>query len=553
MKFLHHLLCRPILGLILLLGMSSANAVSVNDTKIQSLDVKANGDNMCLTSITPKRNNNPNGPTYDIEKVIFGLMPCDPMNRSGVNQVFSIDEAGFITGGVGGYRYCLALSSKDDSSAKAGDKIIPRKCKPLDKWKYENSSLTTPSGNWCMSWKAGGLTIDKCGSIPDRKWKIIGGGLKAPAVPAGIPIAKVPNTTLSNAQISTLVHWINSETRIAKTAFCWRKPDYYRPAGIVPSNCSGDKINGLCYDKCPAGMDRMSALDPTCAKKCDEGFERTGVRTCFRPFATRAAHFEGCKKDYKALGLTCTHKTQWWKTYSRKASCDNGFVFNGTSCTREAATRSLDTKEASYRIQTCNNGQYKEAGLCYDHAKTGYTCTAMNCTTQCASGTVSCGPSACARNLGTCTAAEVDMVVSPALMLSSLATGGAVGAGAKLATAVKKAELAVEASKDIAEIALILKDAINDFMAAAEKDLASISTDDIAYQMDQTYGKDSPNYKTVAREYALLQIMMTLSDLQIELAKVAITTADFTGVLDTINAFAKPPCKERTAIPNFNK
>ncbi len=543
MKFLHHLLSRPILGLLLLLGMSSANAVS-----IQSLDVKANGGNMCLISVLP--NIDKSTRTYDIKKIKFELKPCG----SSPQQQFNIDQgSGKISQRAGTTNFCLTLSS-DANSANAGDKIIAGSCNGSNAWKYQYSSLATPSGDWCMTMKAAAgsqLTIDKCATILDRKWNLNGAPLQVPTVPAGIPIAKVPNTTLSNKQIAELVLWINSETRISKTAFCWKKPAYYRPAGTVPNSCSGDKIGLLCYDKCPSGMDRLSAVDQTCAAKCDADFERTGVRTCFRPLATRAANFDGCKSGYKTFPLTCTKKTWPYKTYSRGHSCDAGFNWNGSSCTRPAVTRSLATKEASFRIQTCNSGQNNEGGLCYDYAKTGYTCTAMNCTQQCASGTVSCGPSACARNLGTCTAAEVDMVVSPALMLTTLATGGAAGAGAKLATAVKSAQEAVEMGKVAAEIALILKDAINDFMAAAEKDLASISTDDIAYQMDQTYGKGNPNYKTVAREYALLQIMMTLSDLQIELAKVAITTADVTGVLDTIDAFAKPPCKERTAIPVF--
>ncbi|OYV00192.1 MAG: hypothetical protein CFE45_10065, partial [Burkholderiales bacterium PBB5] len=95
-----------------------------------------------------------------------------------------------------------------------------------------------------------------------------------------------------------------------------------------------------------------------------------------------------------------------------------------------------------------------------------------------------------------------------------------------------------------------LQSAITDFMNAAEGNLAAISTADVEKQVAAKYVKGTANYKLIAREYALLQILTAVSDFIVNLDLLAISVADPTGVADTITAYAKPSCTQHTAIPN---
>jgi hypothetical protein len=135
-------------------------------------------------------------------------------------------------------------------------------------------------------------------------------------------------------------------------------------------------------------------------------------------------------------------------------------------------------------------------------------------------------------------------------MMASLATDGAAGvavAGVKLAA--RDAKRAAELGTAAAELALILKSSLENYMAAAENDLAAISTADVAKAVADKYTRGTPNYRQIAREYALLQLLAALSGMFQQLDLLAITTADISGISGTIAAYAKPPCEQHTRIP----
>lgn len=393
------------------------------------------------------------------------------------------------------------------------------------------------------------VAMASCAYDADRKWTLTGVPTVWPSTAStDKPTAAVPESYISQDELFRVVRWIQDETSISNTPFCWKKPGYDRGAGHAPNECSGQKIGALCYDNCPSGYNRLSAADPTCGGGCDAGFSPTAVRTCFRNADSKEPSKGKCQKGWTTYPLTCTGGFPV-KTRNRTLSCDSDYTLASGLCWRAAATRPRPIKEASYRIQTCHAGESVDAGLCYEYARTGYTCTATICTEQCASGSIPCG-AGCAKDVGTCTAGITDMIVSPAIMLAGMVTGesGSV-ALQSLRTAVVNAKKMADLGATAADLALILKDAIEGYMAAAEGDMAGIATAKVEQQLADKYTRGSPTYRHVARQYALVQILATVADMFTALDILAVSTIDPTGIVSTINAFSKPMCAQHKSIP----
>ena len=524
-------LIRFLLGLLVLLGLGSAQAAS-------TITSQSDG----RTCITSSGNGLPG----------IGISLSVPLCTTGSPlQKFEFTAGGAIVSSSG---KCLVVPA---GGGKAGDQPTLADCGDTDRqsWRYEADLLKSTKYGWCLAVGSGlpnpKLTLANCAYNANQKWTIDGGVASnwPQAASSTKPSAVVSGSSLTFTQMLNTIAWIQDETTLSNTPFCWKKPGYDRGAGHAPNECSGDKIGAICYDQCPSGYGRLSGADPTCGGGCDPDFHPTALRTCQRDYTTANYRMGDCPKHYDTYALTCTKRIAPFNTISRSKSCPGGFYGTGTFCARDAATRSRPIKEASYRIQTCHAGETTDAGLCYPYARTGYTCTATICTQQCASGSTPCG-AGCAQNAGTCTASIVDMVVSPAIMLASLATEGAAGAAANsVRAAVKTAKQAAELGQTAAQLADILKNSIESYMAAAENNLAAISTANVAAAVAAKYTQGSANYRQIAREYAVLQIIAAVSDMFAQLDILAITTADVTGISGTVAAFAKPPCEQHKSIP----
>ena len=88
-------------------------------------------------------------------------------------------------------------------------------------------------------------------------------------------------------------------------------------------------------------------------------------------------------------------------------------------------------------------------------------------------------------------------------------------------------------------------------MAMAEKNLGAISTSDVAKQVAAQYGSGTPNYRAVARAYAVRQLLVFIDQTLISLDQMIITMLDETQTASVILAFAQPTCTDHTSIPQY--
>ena len=471
-------------------------------------------------------------------------------------QGFTFSNAGtVISGGL-----CLEVDkAKFDTSVRFAPPVRFAPCSngSGQAWKRDGDFLVSAPHGVCLRALPSkqSVVLDTCAYNADRKWNVAGlhGNWPLDSTPdKPKPTAAVAGASLNSAQLEATVNWIYAETRLDNEPFCWKKDGYDRGSGIAPSECPAGKVNqsGLCYDPPRNGY---GCTGITCSQNCPSGYHSTGTFTCTysgsktyskTPYAIPLG---GCQRSRFQYGGFC---------YNREddgSRCRSGYAMQVAGiCSFQGAwdtTRGTYTRAGGTLPGGCLSNRVKEVGMCYAQPRDGYTCTVTVCSQKCASGTLDCG-AGCARDVGTCSASITDMVVSPAIMLASLATSGAAGAAANSVRAgVKAAKEAASKGADAAHLALILRDSINDYMNAAEGNLASISTPEVEAQVAAKYGKGSANYRLIARQYALLQILAAVRDLILQLDILAISMIDATGVVSTINAFAKPLCEQHKPIP----
>ena len=524
-------LFRFLLVLLVLLGLGSAQAAS---TITSQKDGRT-----CITSLG------------GIGSSSLSVPRC---TSGSSGQEFEFTSGGAIVSSSG---KCLVVPA---GGGRAGDQPTLEDCGDTDRqsWRYETDLLKSTKYGWCLA--AGDqtrptLTLAQCAYNGNQKWTIDGGVASnwPQAASSTKPSAVVSGSSLSRTQMQNTISWIQDETTISNTPFCWKKPGYDRGIGIAPEQCSNGKNNegGLCYDPPRSGY---GCTATTCSENCPSGYSSSGVATCHYTGGgttyTKKSHarpINGCQHSRFQCAALCYDREddgQHCRTNYAMDACGICSYQGKWDVTRRTYSRAAGTVP-----QDCLSNRVKQDGLCYLSARTGYTCTATICTQQCASGSTPCG-SGCAQNVGTCVGNIVDMVVSPAIMLASLATEGAAGAAANgVRAAVKTAKQAAELGQTAAQLADILKNSIENYMAAAENDLAAISTANVQAAVAAKYTKGSANYRQIAREYAVLQILAAVSDMFQQLDILAITTADVSGISGTVAAFAKPPCEQHKSIP----
>lgn len=406
--------------------------------------------------------------------------------------------------------YCLTASGGLGTAVglgSCGETGVPPA--PNQKWKRgSNSSIESPSG-LCLSQKGAGVDLQTCdvGNV-FQYWST--SSIVASTWPQGVPdkpTTYVPGQKLSNGQVNTIVNWIQHETSISSTPFCYKTAAYDRGAGVLPGCADGQYKDGaLCYSNCRSGY---HPVGPVCWSNQSLSYSSPGL--------------SGCRDGYtKVLGVC------WLK----KASYGNG---------------------AGQAANSCNSNRVMQAGLCYAKPRDGYQCNVTNCNQRCAAGIADCGAAACASNANQCVNTISNMVVSSAMMIGSFATAGAINEAKKGVMAAKDIYQAAKTADQLATALVLLSNDINNFLNLAEKDLASISSADIAAQIAARYPPNEEgskaDYKHIAREWAARQLLFYIADLIKDLDMIIITAIDPTGIVSVIDAFAKPPCMDHKPMP----
>nr|WP_295077638.1 RICIN domain-containing protein [uncultured Roseateles sp.] len=418
--------------------------------------------------------------------------------------------------------YCLTASGEAGSAVglgSCGETGVPPAAN--QKWKRgSNSSIVSPSG-LCLSQKGTGVVLEACDAGNVRQyWST--SSIVANNWPQGLadkPTTYVKDQTLSAGQVTTIVNWIQGETSISSTPFCYKTAAYDRGVGILPGCADGQYQDGaLCYSNCRSGYhpvgsvcwsDRKLSYQP--GNHCTA---RDALGTCW------AWAMNSCDEGYTGDRIaTC---------WLNKPSYQNG---------------------AGTLLKSCKSNRELQAGLCYLKPRDGYQCNVTNCNQRCATGLADCGAAACASNANQCVNTISNMVVSTAMMIGSFATAGAMGEAKVGAMTAKEAYKIADTAEKLASATATLSSNINNFMNLAEKNLASISSTDIEAKVAARYPRDSADYRHIAREWAARQMMFYISDLIKDLDTIIITSVDPSGITGVVDAFAKPPCKDHTPMP----
>ena len=383
-------------------------------------------------------------------------------------------------------------------------------------------------------------------------------------VPTPSPAPPPTTSSLSRAQLDTIVAWMTKEKSVYDTPLCYRST-YDRGIGIAPQICGAGKTNnaGLCYDNCRDGYrDNGTA---TCVRNCPSGYSESGLLLChYNGTASYSpVHWDNCKS--RGLFGEC------WGGLTEDG-CRDGYYKSASMCWKRnpeglsgsALDPVRDTYSRGGSRGSCGSDRNDEVGLCYLKPREGYSCQVTMCQQNCAAGTMACGPATCAKDKESCGQGVADMVVSPALMVANVFTfGTASKAGGAAKTAAKGAEQAAKSSmknvkkfKDAADnganaLAAInlMRDAVEKLALVGEEDIAALSNDEIADAIEARYPKGSAAYKAIGRRWANIVAAIWAKELQIELAQFVTSVADPSGVLGTIYAFEKPMCGQHKAFP----
>ncbi|MBT9493141.1 MAG: ricin-type beta-trefoil lectin domain protein [Paucibacter sp.] len=407
---------------------------------------------------------------------------------------------GYCLSTTGGLNSAVGLGACGDTGVPPGDN---------QKWKRgPNASIvsnSTGSIGLCLELAKSGTGVELQNCEPGKLSQYwITSTIVAGNWPAGLPkkpTTYVPNQTLSSGQVNTVVNWIQRETSISTTPFCYKTKPYDRGAGILPDCADGQyKDGGLCYNNCRSGYHGVGPV-------------------CWSNQSLSYPSLSGCRDGYTHVAGVC-----WLK----KASYGNG---------------------AGKAANSCKSNRVMQAGLCYENPRSGYQCNASNCNQRCAAGIADCGVAACASNANQCVSTISNMVVSTAIMFASFATAGAAGEVKIGVMAAKDAVAAAKTADDLADALVLLSENIEKFLLAAENELAGISSVEIEAQIAARYPRGKPDYQHIAREWAARNLLYYISDLLLDLNTLIITTIDPTGITGVMDAFAKPPCMDHTSMP----
>lgn len=246
-------------------------------------------------------------------------------------------------------------------------------------------------------------------------------------------------SVLSDADMQLVMNWIAAKMTVQMSPFCW-KPSYDNGAGVPIDRCAPgqEQVGLLCYSECQAGY--VGSLD-RCGRICPEGFADIGF-FCQKPapygrgagYAWQfgdplndsgsmarceadngAGNCEGsviiypkCKSGYHAFGANiCT------------PDCPADWADTGTGCTKPTYYRGAGEPLG------CPSGYEKSGQVCYPACKPGYEATVTRCTLKCPSQqNWDCG-AACAIDQLECGMTVGNQVISPIMMVITIATLGA--------------------------------------------------------------------------------------------------------------------------------
>jgi len=521
--------------------------------------------------------------------------------KCGENEVCNL---GMIPGGVVAYGAGTQWLSKvvngpfrcDNATFSDPASGMVKECRSaaLTDIKYcanENQQCVLPTGGtFAVVYGAGSKWVAIAfpnleGAVPCNSARF--GGDPAPGAAKACGVALITNDApkrmlpptgrFNQAQLDIAVAWMIKEFTLYETPVCWTSR-YDRGNGIAPQGCSGGKSleNLRCYDNCRSGY--VSDGATTCASVCPSGYKASGIATCTWDESNGGKSY--VPDPAYDQGEQCSRWDDWGTfqtcgATSRKA-CKAGEHREGLNCRKDCragyketagvcyldkpwdVSRNTYTRGSGTVQDACLSNRKFEDGLCYQIATAGYSCKVATCNQNCPSGLQACGSAAaCGKDEESCATAITDMAVSPALMVAGAFTGGGLKvAGSAGKVAAKQASKTLKAAlenagkaNDVKDAAFILKSAVENLQKIGETDIAALSNQEIASEIESHYKSGSDEYKAIGRRWAQVVAAINARIFQIELHKFVSGMADESGILGTIYAFDKPKCGDHVPFP----
>lgn len=336
---------------------------------------------------------------------------------------------------------------------------------------------------------------------------------------------------LSGILVVMVLTVLTASRGLAEAEFCW-KDSYGRGVGTVPTSCApGQEMRGLlCYDNCPAGMQRAAATID-CHSVCPPGYRDDGLFCRRAEYGRGAGYAWEIRDGFSSAGMIsrCESDGNGKGTCEMSAAiaypkCRPGYSAAGCcicrptepNCEQLGLGGRVDLSCAKKiqigsapKLGICPGGssnlpgsaQEMDAGLCYGGCEPGYTGVGPVCWKAPPSGWVHCGMGAATtdKKCGEIIFGQVTSVGKLALTVATMgssmvgnAGGSAPGNASKLVQLkelyaqlqdkyekAKKASSALAAAEKTVEASLTVKSgytAINTALnVATAEDLARVA------------------------------------------------------------------------------
>jgi hypothetical protein len=419
--------------------------------------------------------------------------------------------------------------------------------------------------------------------------------------------------TITETEVSSLLKWIQAETVQDRTPFCWRRSYGRGVGKVLSTCPQGkEKIGALCYTPCEAGYSRQGTFDcqQECTEGFrDDGlfcrmpeYGRTaGYPWKFGDALNDSGMFSRCQRDWGAgkcekYGLIVYPK------------CKPGYGTFGCCICRPSPTPDcwalgynggFDLSCAVYiklgdpTVLQCKPEEEQDAGLCYTPCADGFDGVGPVCWQQCDTDQTNCG-AGCANSGSECAFAVAEQVLGPLIIAANILTLGGVGAVdnavdsitvagktvkitskpgrfflkygrlavTKLATnfpatkgSLLKRLYTARAGTDVKKVLRAVR--VDGVLYAAHtigtyafaKDFEQMTTTEIAEKIDTLPPSDAFYVKQRWASIQSAQLAESQAWAIADLTLAAVGLVDPTGIVDTVNAYAKPKCASIVPFP----
>lgn len=368
------------------------------------------------------------------------------------------------------------------------------------------------------------------------------GAQMSPKAAAAVTLPdKEPGNPMSRGDKNKVMNWIAEGVAAARQPYCYRL-SYGRGVGVPLSSCPADKEKDawLCYPKCKSGYD---GVGPVCWQGCPGGYVDTGAFCHINKPLTKKGKWECVKRVF---GI-CIMKA---------LDCPGGYVNAGLFCALKTppvppgykGLSGLDIIKDSYgrgvgAPMDCAAGKQEDAGLCYEPCRQGYSGVGPVCWMQCTGGRTECGLG-CTDGKISCVTNTANMVVSPLMLASFIASGGALSTSGVFPQIVQACKIGSATNEARESVTRWVTDAVANF--------DKLTTPEIKKELHAGCAGHPKAEEWLKEQYALQHLALMVEKDAGETGRdflAGISAFDPSGATGVASAYWQPKCSPLGSFP----